>query len=346
VHRTDAGRPCPQATHRRARCGALPITVGVMDEPDDAFTVPVRLRRELLRQGWNDRAIAHQLRSGQWVRPRRGAYCDAEVWKSLDTASRHVVTTRAVMKQAETDSIASHASAVPVWGGPTWGLDLSSVHTTRKDGKTGRHEAGVHQHSGVVLDADVATRNGLDVMTPTRAAIEVSTVAPGEVALAVLNDFLHRELTTPEEVRHRYDAGMDHWPDSRVTEIVIRLGDPRLASVLETRFFWFCYEAGLPAPEPQYKVWTPHRHLVAELDFAWPDLGAYVETHGKSKYLELLRPGQRPGDVIARDRRREELVGQLTGFRALHVGWNDLDSPRMLEQRVRNHLWPARRSAV
>jgi hypothetical protein len=313
-----------------------------VDDTFDAFTIPVRLRRELLGEGWHDRSIAHQIRSGQWMRPRRGAYADANAWSGLDAASRHVVTTRAVIKQAETDVIVSHASAIPWWDGPTWGVDLTHVHTTRKDGKTGRKEAGVHQHCGVLLDGDVETVNGVDVMAPTRVAIEVSTVASMEASVVVLNNFLHRRLTTAKDVRERYDATMDHWPDSRASEVVIRLGDPRIASILESRFWWFCFRAGLPAPIPQYPVFTPDGHLVAELDFAWPELGAYVETNGKIKYLELLEPGQKPGDVIERERRREELVGQITGFRALHVGWDDLDRPRLTEQRVRGHLWPRR----
>ena len=68
--------------------------------------------------------------------------------------------------------------------------------------------------------------------------------------MVVLNDFLHRGLTTAQAVRERYDATMDHWPASRATEVVIRLGDPRIASILESRFLCFCFRAGLPAPIP------------------------------------------------------------------------------------------------
>jgi hypothetical protein len=316
-----------------------------MDEDLDAFSMPLSLRRELIRDGWHDRGIAQQLRSREWVRPRRGAYVGAPAWKALDAPGRHVVTTRAVVKQAKTDVVVSHSSAVPWWGGPTWGLDLDLVQITRRDGKTGRKEAGVRQHSGLILDEDVVARHGLDVMSPTRTALEVSTVASTEVAVVVLNDFLHRKLTTPAAVRQRYDIGMEHWPDTRATDIVIRLGDPRIASVLESRFLCFCFRAGLPAPIPQYEVRTPDGHLVAVLDFAWPALGAYVETNGKIKYLELLEPNEKPGDVIERERRREELVHQLTSFRALHVGWGDLAMPHATELRVRNHLWPAEASA-
>ncbi len=316
-----------------------------MDDAFDPFTLPVDLRRELLRQGWHDRGIAAQVHSGSWVRPRRGAYVDAGAWRSFDGPSRHVVTTRAVLKQAETEVVVSHSSAVPWWSGPTWGLNLSHVHITRQDGKTGRKEAGVHQHCGRLLETDIETVNGAEVVAPARVAIEVSTVASIEASVVVLNDFLHRGLTTAEAVRTRYDATMDHWPDSRATEVVIRLGDPRIASVFESRFWYFCFRAGLPAPVPQYAVHSSDRHLVAQLDFAWPDLGAYVETNGKIKYLELLEPHQQPGDVIARERRREELVGQITGFRAMHVDWDDLETPRLTEQRLRDHLWPRRKMA-
>jgi hypothetical protein len=316
-----------------------------MHDLTDPFQMPVKLRRELLREGWHDRAIAEELRAKRWVRPRRGAYVDTSGWDHLDEAGRHVVITRAVVRRANTRVVVSHSSSVPWWGGPTWGLDLRDVHTTRFDGKPGRCEAGVHQHCGAILDDDIAIIQGHEVMAAARTALEVTTVASTEVGLIVLNDFLHRELTTPADVRVRYDLNMEHWPASRATDLVIRLADPRLQSVLESRFLYFCFRIGLPAPTLQYEVHTHDGHLVAELDFAWPELGAYVETHGKAKYLQLLKPNERPGDVIGRERRREELVHQLTGFRALHVEWADLDRPRLTEQRLRNHLWPIAASA-
>ena len=316
-----------------------------MDEDRDPFLMPVKLRRELLAEGWHQRAIAEQIRRNQLARPRRGAYVDAAAWETLDAVGRHVVNTRAVVRRANTRVIVSHASAVPWWSGPTWGLDLHNVHTTRADGKTGRNEAGVQQHCGVLRDDDVEELHGVEVMAPTRTALEVTTVAPIEVSLVVLNDFLHRELTTPADVRSRYELDMEHWPDSRATEVVIRLGNPLLQSILESRFWYFSFLCGLPAPEPQYQVFTPDGHLVAALDFAWPELGAYVETNGKAKYLELLKPGETPGDVVGRERRRDELVHQLTGFRGLHLEWADLDRPRLTEQRVRQHLWPVTTSA-
>jgi len=129
-------------------------------EASDARFATIFLRRQLVGEGWNDRAIARMVAEGQWAKPRRGAYVDAQSWHMLDGAGRHEVRTRAVLKQAKTELVVSHASGVPFYDGPTWGLDLSSVHVTRVDGKAGRAEAGVQQHCGVILDGDVLERHG------------------------------------------------------------------------------------------------------------------------------------------------------------------------------------------
>ena len=145
----------------------------IQRDPDDPRFAPVMLRGELVEDGWNDRAIAAMCRGGAWVRVRRGAYVEMHYWRCLDDAGRHEVKTRAVLKQANADLVVSHTSAVPFYDGPTWGLDLTSVHGTRVDGKAGRAEAGVRQHRGKLVEGDVTERHGVMVMAPERVAIEV-----------------------------------------------------------------------------------------------------------------------------------------------------------------------------
>lgn len=315
--------------------------------PDDPRFTTVMLRRELIGEGWHDRAIAAQVSAGLWVRARHGAYVDAKDWAALDGAGRHEVTTRAVLKQAKTELVVSHGSGVPLYDGPTWGLDLTNVHGTRVDGKTGRFEAGVVQHSGVILEGDTQVRHGVRVMSPTRIVLETSTVAPTEPVLAMANNFLHRGLMTPKGLRERYGVGLHRWPETLHTDLVIRLADPRIESVLETRFFYLCYRQGLPMPVPQYRVLDPHTgDLVARLDFAWPALGRYVECNGKHKYDELLKPGQRAGDVVFAQERRAERVHQITQMVGMHVGWSDVDRPMVTAARIRAFLAGAQPSAI
>ena len=111
----------------------------------------------------------------------------------------------------------------------------------------------------------------------------------------------------------------------------------------ESRFFYFCYAAGLPAPIPQYEVRDGRGQFVARVDFAWPELGVFVEFDGKVKYEALLKPGESASDVVIREKRREERIVELTGWLCIRVTWSDLENPEALLERIRKAF--ARRHA-
>ena len=304
-------------------------------KPIDFAATRVMLRKELLAEGWSDRAIQGMVRSGEWVRVRHGAYVSAAVWRDLDAAGRHELTVRAVLKQSKTELIPSHISAMPFYDGPTWGLSLDFVHGTRTDGKCGRREAGVQQHCGVIEEGDVAARRGVDVMSACRTGLEVTTVASTEAALVAVNHLLHAGHTTLEDMKKRYQRGILFWKGTLATDLVLRLADAAIESVGESRFFYFCYAAGLPAPMPQYQVRDRRGQVVARVDFAWPELGVFVEFDGKVKYEALLKPGESASDVVVREKRREERIVELTGWRCIRVTWSDLENPEPLLKRIR-----------
>ena len=228
---------------------------------------------------------------------RHGAYVSAAAsGEDSMPRGRHELTVRAVLKQSKTELVASHSSAMPFYAGPTWGLPLDSVHGTRIDGKCGRREAGVQQHCGRIEDGDVVVRRGVKVMSACRTALEVTTVAPTEAALVAVNHLLHAGHT------HRRGHGAALPTRLRVLEGDV--GDGRRAadsltlqieSVGESRFFYFCYAAGLPAPIPQYEVQDGRGQFVARVDFAWPELGRLrrVRWQGRSTRLSSS-PGSQP----------------------------------------------------
>jgi very-short-patch-repair endonuclease len=310
----------------------------MMLTPIDLATTRIMLRKELLADGWNDRAIAAMVRSREWVRVRHGAYVAAAVWSGLDAAGRHELTVRAVLKQSKTELVPSHSSAMPFYDGPTWGLQLDFVHGTRTDGKCGRREAGVQQHCGKIAEDDVVVRRGVRVMSPCRTGLEVTTVAPTEAALVAVNHLLHAGHTSVEDLKQRYERGFLFWKGTLATDLVLRLADAAIESVGESRFFYFCYAAGLPAPIPQYVIRDERGQVVARVDFAWPELGVFVEFDGKVKYEALLKPGESASDVVIREKRREELIVELTGWRCIRVVWSDLENPEALMKRIRQAL--------
>ena len=307
---------------------------------DDPRNGPVHLRKTLIAQGHNDRSIAQLVADGVLVRVRRGAYADKEATDRLDVEGRYGLRARAVLQQARTRVVLSHVSGLPEYDAPTWGLDLSEVHVTRTDGKAGRREAGVRQHRGAVLPGDVVERNGIEVMSPTRLALEATTLGTSESGLVVVNHFLHCKATTRDELQDRY-ALMERWPNTLRTGLVLEWADPRIESVGESRTWHLIRSNGLPVPEPQYAITDPSGRIVAYVDFAWPELGVFLEFDGKVKYEKLLRPGQRAGDVVVAEKKREKMICRLTGWTCIRVDWNDLARPAATLRQIRGALFPS-----
>ncbi|MDQ6526834.1 hypothetical protein RB608_24640 [Nocardioides sp. LHD-245] len=301
---------------------------------DHPCMTDIALRKELIALGHTDRSLARAITAGVLAKPRRGAYVDGQVWRELTREQRYAVRARAALRQACVDAVASHTSALPFLDAPTWGLALEDVHLLRKDGRAGRREAGIQQHRGVILDGDVVTVGGIEVSAPMRSTLEVATLGNTEASLVVVNHFLHRGDFAIEQIRARYEAGMDRWPRSLSSDLVLRLADGRIESVGESRTLYFLWRHHFPAPIPQYEV-RDGPLVVAFLDFAFPELGIWIEFDGKEKYLKFRRPGESVVDAVVREKQRESRVAELTGWRCIRITWADLASPAHLARRIR-----------
>jgi hypothetical protein len=128
---------------------------------------------------------------------------------------------------------------------------------------------------------------------------------------------------------------MSHWPDTLTTDLVIRLADGRSESVGETRTRHLCWTQHLPAPVPQFEVRDRHGTVVARVDLAWPELGVFLEFDGKQKYLRFRREGESVTDAVLREKAREDLVRELTGWRCIRIIWADLNRPAATATRIR-----------
>jgi hypothetical protein len=193
----------------------------MIEETTRPSLADVTLRKEAIASGLTDRDIARLLRDGDWHRIRHGAYCLGSLWRSLDPGGRHMMLARAVVRQARTEVVLSHVSAVPEYGGPVAGLALEEVHETRLDPRAGRAEAGGRQHQGVLRREDVVVLRDVVVTGGTRTAIDITTVAGVEESVVVVNHLVRNGHTSIEEVRARYASMVKH-PFTGHTEVVLR----------------------------------------------------------------------------------------------------------------------------
>ena len=291
-------------------------------------------RAQALAEGWTDEGIRRQLRSGAWRRIRHGSYMDSDLWDQLGDINRHRARAIAVSRRAGGPHAWSHTTALTHLGMPVWGLPLDHVHITRFDGRCGRR-GDVVQHKGAAYVDDLTVRDGQLVTSPTRTALDVASTCDIERAVVAVGSLLHAGETTLDELVQQA-KGREQWPDTLRIRRVLRLADPRPESVAEHRFVYWCARFGLPAPVPQLPVTADGR--AHRLDFAWPQLGVWVEIDGRSKYDTWLRPGETAGDAVFREKRREDAIREATGWMCVRITWADLADPVRLERRLRRAL--------
>ena len=301
------------------------------------LTGVVVLRRELIADGYSDAHIRRLVSRGELHRVRHGSYVSGDLWRSLSEADRHRVLVRAVLRTAHPSAVASHTSAAVEHGADTYDVDLGIVHLTRLDGRIGRREAGVVQHRGRLEAADVETVNDIRVTRPNRCAVETISLVDAEPALVVVNSLLHQGSLSREELVTT-NRDLKHWPSTLSAAVVLRLCDERIESVGESRTSYLFHAQGLPRPEPQVVIKDERGWVVGRTDFALPKAGVFFEFQGREKYRRYRREGETLEEFVMREKRRIEVICQLTGWVCIPITWADLEHPQRTAARIRRIL--------
>jgi hypothetical protein len=284
------------------------------------------LRRDAISLGYKDQDLARAVRQGVLHRVRQGSYVFRDRWDALSANEKHATRAMAVLRTARVHAVLSHTTAAMLHQAPTWELPFDDVHITRRDRRSGRRETGLAQHRGLLRPGDVVELDGTNVTSPCRTALDLTTIMDVEHCLPVFDHFLHACATTKAELRHGA-AAMALWSGTLHTDLVIALANPRCESVGESRTSYMLWRNGVPAPETAYEFCDSHGNLLFRVDFAWPELGVFLEFDGKEKYLKYRREGESVADAVLREKRREEWICRLTGWRCIRIVWADLYRP-------------------
>ena len=280
------------------------------------------MKHELLGAGYNGRMIARMTAAGDLYRLSHGAYTFGENWRHLGIVERRILTSRAMLRRARVPTLLSGPSAADVYDVPVWDMG-NDVHVARLDARSDRRQAGRVPHRGTVLAEDITVRRGLPITSGTKTALDMMTITDVEHALVVVDGLLHAEETTIPMIERRLTA-MGHDPHSLNFPLVLQRADGRHESAGETRADTIMFQARLPRPVPQLEIYDSRGRLVGRVDFAWPQLGAFMEFDGKEKYLRYRRRGESVADAVLREKRREEVICGITGWRCIRIVWADL----------------------
>jgi hypothetical protein len=297
----------------------------------------VLLRRELIAEGLTDRDIRHQVRAGLLAKLRYGAYVQAELAKDLTDVGLMRARSRAVLRTAHATSVLSHQCALAEYDVPLWDLDLDLTHLTRTDSRPGRREAGVVHHRATLGKRWWTMRDGVPVVKPARAAIEIATAHGPEVGLVVTCAVLHMKIATMTDLR-AVAAEARHWPHSLNTRLVLARVDARITNVAEARTWHFFHVQRIRRPEPQVEVFDNRGNLLGIVDFLWAELGVFLEFDGHIKYEQYKLPGESLADYLMREKRREEQICVVKGWICIRITWDDLQRPVVLARRIMQAL--------
>lgn len=294
-------------------------------------------RTDVLAVGDDDRLIRRRLASRTWTRVRNGAYCTTPTWQALDPVEQHRLRCRAVI-HAHGDAVAlSHVSGLLMHEGcEVWGIDLTRVHVTRRDGRSGSsdHDVVHHEDTGTT---EVELVDGLPVLSEVRCVVDTIACGRLESGLVIADSALRAGRVSPEMLRERHLATRQN-RGGRTVHLTLRLADKRAESVGESRSRFLFWSQGLPQPEVQYVVLDADGRLVGTTDLAWPAERLLFEFDGRVKYGRLLRPGQDPGDAVWAEKKREDALRRATGFAMERATWADLSAPTSTARRTRQRM--------
>ena len=272
-------------------------------------------RAQALDCGWNDRELRMALRMRVVTRLRQGAYSFTTPYEALDEIGRHVVLARAVVHQQRGRVALTGITAAAMHGLTLWGQDLSRVHIVRLDRGSARCEQGVCHHVvGDDIESQVVLIGRVPVVNVARTVWEVASSSTLESGVCTVDSALHQHLDLADQLRQQSEL-FRHRPGSRSARMILRLADPKAESAGESLSRVLFYRGGIARPELQFKVYGSDGRLIGIADCYWPEWRHLGEFDGKVKYGRLLRPGEEPGDVVFREKRREdEMRGEQFGM--------------------------------
>ena len=290
----------------------------------------VRSTASLQAAGLVPADLARMVRSSELIRLRRGAYVVPGGY--ADHPERHRDLVEATVGLLAPDAVVSHLSAAVMHELPLLGHPPSRVQVTRASARGGKNRGGVHLHAAPLTAAEVVDLRGVALTSLARTIVDIARSETYQGAVVIGDAAMARGLTRMElDACLLAASGRPHVSAARR---VIAFLDQGSESPGESLSRILLAGAGIPAPALQYQVTDGHGRVVGRCDFAWPDRRTIAEFDGRVKYGRLLRAGERPGDAVFAEKRREDALRDL-GWQVVRWTWADLAHPEQLVDRLR-----------
>lgn len=276
------------------------------------------------------------LGAARFTRLRAGAYVLTDEWTTLFSESKLLTRAFAVAARCRDETAAfCRTTAAAVHGLPVFRMRSDRVDAVYAHEHTRRNSPDVIRHQEPLPPADVVEIDGLRVTSLDRTVYDVIRTATPEAAI-VIHDAALRQIAWDDETCTYDTAKAEEFRalvDARIAanagargirqaRFISQIADGRAQLPGESVTRLWMLQLGVPAPELQYRVVAEDGTWVL-LDFAWPALRRWMEFDGQLKYTDpRYMDGRTEDEVRADERRREQTVKRITGWRCDRHGFD------------------------
>lgn len=282
--------------------------------------------------GISARALARAVDDGHFVKIRHGWYCRTPDEDDTHT-SAHTREVEAALSAGPDGAVASHTSAALLHGLPLIDAPAHSVHLSQDRSTGARVARGLTLHSAP-RGLQVVEKRGLPVTSVAQTVADVARTCGFVTGVCAADRALYKELMTAEEFaaeveRHRGRTGAATLREvAAFADGLSESPGESLSRCVIARF------PEIPRPRLQHEFHRPDGSFVARTDFDW-DGRLVGEFDGKTKYTGRAGPGEDPGEVAWKEKRREDEIRALGPFVVRWI-WADLYQPARLRRILRD----------
>ncbi|MEQ7009209.1 type IV toxin-antitoxin system AbiEi family antitoxin domain-containing protein [Actinopolymorpha sp. B17G11] len=178
--------------------------------------------------------------------------------------------------------------------------------------------------------------DGPAVTSVARTVLDLARLSSFDAGVVVADCGLRRGAKRSELVTEL--LACRDWAGSRTASRVVAFADGRSESPGESLARVAFDELRLPTPELQAVFRTRDGSVVARTDFLFREYGTVVEFDGRRKYYRDLGNDADPGEVVWREKLREDALREHFGLEVVRLTWADLGPERrtQLAKRIRS----------
>lgn len=301
----------------------------------------IRTRADLRRDGCSEREIERLVAAGILRRVRNDRYVDVEDWNGLWNEGRHLVEVVATHLNSDAPGpVFWGPSAAVLHALPLYRLAPKKVHATILGARHGRTVAGVAWHSIPVDPADIVELDGIRCTSLDRTVLDLACTTAATISLSAADAVLRRAAVSGQvqdadaaaewSARMQERAVRSRRPGIVRARQVIAFADGRAQLPGESVSRLHLRNLGFADPELQV-------HVVGSggndywLDFGFRRSRCFGEFDGQGKYLDdSMRNGMSAEEVVLAEKRREDDVRGVTGWRTGRWGSPDIRTVALL----------------